>query len=354
MSQEEVLVQIEARLARAVAERVFPGAVLGVVRKNGERLYRAVGRQTYESGSPLVGKDTVYDCASITKAIPTASIGLRLLEEGKIDLDQKLASYLPEFRNSDRDNVRMRHLFTYSLDGYGTARFYKESPEAMLEYVFTHDFKERPGTVFKYSNVPIFLLGLVIERVAGKKIDELAEHYFFKPLGMRESTFHPEQFPLERIAPTEINDWRGFVRGVVHDESAAVFMEQRRAVVGHAGLFSNAPDLLTFLLMLLAEGSLHGTQFFKKETVLSMHTNQLESIGESVGLGWELNQPRFMGSGSRPSTFGKTGFTGTVVVVDPEREVAYTLLSNRIYPVRGSADAINAVRRDLSDLVFSL
>ncbi len=127
---------------------------------------------------------------------------------------------------------------------------------------------------------------------------------------MDTTTFYPERFPKEDIVPTEI-DKRGVVQGMVHDESAYIFKTKAHKIVGHAGLFSTAPDILTFLEMLLNQGKLKNKNYFSEKIVKEMGTNQIAELDESTGLGWELNQPRFMGKYSGPHTFGKTGFTGT-------------------------------------------
>ena len=135
-------------------------------------------------------------------------------------------------------------------------------------------------------------------------------------------------------------------------ETSFVLSKERPS--GCAGLFSNAPDLLTFLEMLLNEGTYRGIRYFTPETVREMHTNQLSLPDISMGLGWELNKQQFMGKYAKPNMFGKTGFTGTVCVVDPERGIAFVMPSNRTFPERTSADALNEARQEIfSDIVFA-
>jgi CubicO group peptidase (beta-lactamase class C family) len=343
--------QIRERLKRAIAEKVFPGAVVGVVRRGGERSLIAEGRFTYEEGSRAVTEDMLYDVASITKSIPTGCIALKLIEEGKLGLEDKLAKYLSEYKNNYTDETLIKHLLTYSvildfpIPGFSVE---KAMPEEIRHNLLTTNLKYPPGEKAQYTNSPALLLSLAIERITGSTVDKLGAEYFFDPLGMRNSTFFPTD--KESIPPTEIDEWRGLVQGVVHDETSYVLA--REHPVGCAGLFSNAPDILTFLEMLLNEGSLADTQYFKSETVRQMHTNQLSLPDISMGLGWELNEPRFMGASARPSTFGKTGFTGTLCIIDPEREVAFVILSNRTYPKRSSPNASNELRRDISDIVL--
>jgi CubicO group peptidase (beta-lactamase class C family) len=349
MDMEE---QIAHRIARAIQERVTPGAVVGVVRANGDRKVLSFGYFTYEMGAPAVKEDSIYDVASVTKSIPTGSLALQLIDEGRLKLTDKLIDYIPDFRNSDRDDVLIKHLLTYTLDGYGIAALYEKSAQEITDHILTRDFEKRPGEVFKYTNIPAFLLGLVVEKMTGKTLDVLAQEKFFTPLGMHRTTYSPELFPKEKIVPSEIGSWRGLMQGVVHDESASAFKREGRAV-GHAGVFSTAPDILTFLEMLLNQGELKGKKYFSAHMVGQMGTNQIADIGESAGLGWELNQPRFMGSLCGPHTFGKTGFTGTLCVADVEKGVGWVLLTNRIYPERPpDSSAINALRADIGDIIF--
>jgi CubicO group peptidase (beta-lactamase class C family) len=312
----------------------------------------SAGRFTYEAESRVVRDETAYDVASITKSIPTNALAQKLVEEVRLGLDDKLTKYLPDFHNNYADQVLIRHLLTYALiPDFPTPGFVleKATPAEIRENMLKVGLRFPPGEKVKYSNYPALLLTMALERVTGQPLDALAAQYFFDPLGMKSSTFAPPD--ASAIPPTEIDAWRGLVQGVVHDETSYVLSKERPS--GCAGLFANAPDILTFLEMLLREGEYDGRRYFNPETVRQMHTNQVADAGASMGLGWELNEPRFMGAHATPATFGKTGFTGTVCVIDIERGVAFTLLSNRTYPKRGSADAINELRRDISDIVLT-
>ena len=354
--------QIRLLAESAIARRTFPGCVVGVVKRDGTRWVLPFGRFTYEESSPAVMGNTLYDVASITKSIPTGSLALQLIDEGRLSLDDKLIDFIPEFNNSDREAVRIKHLLTYTLDGYGfasalddgrgLAAFQEGAGEALLNLLLTRDFEHRPGTVFKYTNIPAALLGLVVEKVYGEKIDVLASTRFFEPLGMMRSTFYPEKYSKDEIPPTEIDSWRGEVQGIVHEESAWL-AKKDNTLFGHAGLFSTADDILTFMEMLLNGGELKGHRFFSEEIISQMEANQIPELNDSTGLGWELNQPRFMGKHCTPKTFGKTGFTGTLCAADRDKGVAYVILSNRTYPERSpDSAAINTFRADVGEIVF--
>lgn len=221
-----------------------------------------------------------------------------------------------------------------------------------MKAIFTTEFKSRPGRKFFYTNANSILLGLVAERILGNCLDELGKEYFFQPLEMDRTSFRPlEKFNSKEIAPTEIQEWRGgLVQGEIHDESA--FILDKKMVVGSAGLFSTAPDILNFLKMLLNGGTINGKKYLSAEIIKQIQTNQLSDISQYAGLGWELNQP-YMGSYRSDKTFGKTGFTGCVCVCDIEREVAFVILSNYTYPIRkSSANLSNKFRSDIADIVF--
>ena len=354
--------QITQEAEQAIRDKVFPGCVIGIVTRSGERQVLPFGGFTYESQSPVVKEDTIYDTASLTKSIPTSSLALQLIDDEKLKLMGRLIDYIPEFNNSDREDVLIKHLLTYTLDGYGLASaidgtdgasLHQRTAADLLNVLLTHDFERRPGTVFKYTNIPAALLGLVIEKITNSTIDKLADEHLFKPLKMDRSTFYPENFPIEEIVPTESDDWRGLVRGTVHDESAYICKKEGK-IVGHAGLFSTAPDILNFLEMLLHKGTLLGKTYFSEKIVEQMGANQIPELSDSTGLGWELNQPRYMGEYCTSHTFGKTGFTGTLCVCDVEKGIAYVIFSNRIFPKRPTdSKAINAFRKKIGEIILA-
>ena len=353
--------QISIKVEEAIKSKVFPGCVVGYVKKNGERQVLSFGNFTYNQSSQLVKEDTIYDTASLTKSIPTGSLALQLIDGGQLNCEDELIKYIPEFNNSDRESVLIKHLLTYTLDGYGLASamdgtdgasLSKRTADDLLNVLLTHEFEKRPGEVFKYTNIPAALLGMVVERVTGSTLDKLADERFFRLLEMKRSTFFPEKFNINEIVPTEIDDWRGLVHGIVHDESAYICKKEAK-IVGHAGLFSTAPDILNFLEMLLNRGNFKGKRYFSENIIEQMQTNQIPELNDSTGLGWELNQPRYMGKYCTPNTFGKTGFTGTLCVCDVENEIAYVILSNRIFPQRPKdSSAINIFRASIGEILL--
>ena len=338
---------------RAIQEKVFPGGVVGYIRGDTVNAL-PFGRLTYAANAPAVTSETVYDVASVTKSVPTGSVILKLIEEGRLGLDDQVIAYIPELRNDYREHILIRHLLTYTVifdfPG-GLAKVAREAPSRLLERIFAAPLVTPPGARYYYTNAPAILLGLIAERVCGQSLDLIARRLFFEPLGMLATTFWPD-FSDRQIAPTE-RDWRDEVQGQAHDEAAWV-LTKTGMTPGHAGLFSTASDLLTFAQMLLCGGAWHRRQILDPQTIVRMHTNQIAKLGASTGLGWELNQPHVMGSAASDQCFGKTGFTGCLILVDPVRKAALVHLSNRTYPDRSSTrEAINTVRRALADVVLA-
>jgi CubicO group peptidase (beta-lactamase class C family) len=324
--------KIHQRVVQAINERVFPGCVVGIVRENGIQEILPFGKFTYDADAPSVQEDTMYDLASVTKSVPVAALALLYISEGRMRLSDPVKKYLPELQNDYGATVE--DLLRYRVSGPRLSTLQLRTFEEIRTHILETGFSAPPGDA-AYSNIPAFLLGIILERVGSGILPALAYTYFFGPLGMHDTTFFPHD--IARIAPTEIVDGVE-VRGIVHDESARVFAHARRTV-GHAGLFSTAPDLLAFLDVLLYGDFGAVTQ------------------GAQIGLGWQVDQPWFMGQHSAKHTFGKTGFTGTSLVCDAKRQIGFVILSNRTYPKR-PADAssltsvVNRFRADIADIIL--
>jgi CubicO group peptidase (beta-lactamase class C family) len=345
---------IRVRLEQGREEQVFPGAVVGVLHADGSRTIVPIGRFTYESASREVRSDTQYDVASITKAVPVGLLALSFIDQGRLGLDEQVIRYIPEITIEGRETTLIRHLLTYTyvLEKNPDPNFSYENYKAqdVFDFLYHRPFAFPPGTRYQYSNTPANLLGIILERISGKKLYALAQELVLEPLRMSHSTFRPAM--KDTIPPTEITPWRGEIQGVVHDETS--FILQREGFdAGCAGLFSTADDLLNVAEMMLDGGTFKGAKILSPETVSLAAANALTSIGASSGIGWELNQPAFMGSYSDEHMIGKTGFTGTCIIIGQRQKKALVLLSNRTYPQRGDVGGIASVRRDISDIVFA-
>jgi CubicO group peptidase (beta-lactamase class C family) len=347
----------------AVAERAFPGAVLAVGRDGALVHLRAFGRLTYDETSPPVRTDTVYDLASLTKVVATTTMAMVLVDEDRLDLARRVSDVLPCFHGGARDLVTVERLLTHSSGLPAHLPLYLEirGPEAYLERICATDLEYAPGTQSVYSDLGVILLGQILERVAGESLEAFARRRVLEPLGMRDTMFRPGPALLARIAPTEIDPWRGrLLRGEVHDENAYAL----GGIAPHAGLFGTAPDLARFAQMLLYGGVFEQHRIVSR-AVVEHFTRRASVPGATRALGWDTatasdkaerssapGTPAYSSAGSLLSarSFGHTGFTGTSVWMDPERRLFVILLTNRVHPTRDN-NAIRAVRADVADAV---
>jgi CubicO group peptidase (beta-lactamase class C family) len=327
MEEDAIREAIGIRSWKAIRENVFPGCVIGIARRAGARMVISSGRLTYEPDATPVQDDTVYDLASVTKSIPTASLSLTFIDTGRFSLPDRISSYLPKLKNDH--GATIEDLLRYRVHGIPLSKLRVRTFEELRAHALERGFDAPPGQSV-YTNLPAFILGLIVERVGEASIAELAQRYFFGPLSMQATTFFPS---ASDCAPTEIDE-RGEVRGLPHDESAYRFAVARRSA-GHAGLFSTVPDLLNFFEALLR--------------------GKYPSIAEaaSAGLGWQT-EGKFLGSHASAGSFGKTGFTGTSVCADPHKGIAFVILSNRTFPKRPAGNAaINSFRSDIADIILA-
>ncbi|MFA5841370.1 MAG: serine hydrolase domain-containing protein [Candidatus Paceibacterota bacterium] len=346
--------KIKNILEEAIQGRVFPGATVGILHKDLSRKFVSAGRFEYDSSSPPVLDSTIYDTASITKSIPIALTALMFIEKGLLSLEDRIIKYIPEIIIENAEKALIRHLLTYTyvLKKNSDPNFSYEHSKAedIFGFLFKREFEFLPGTRYQYSNTPLNLLGIILERISGEKLYSLAGKIVFGPLEMKTSTFLIKD--KQKIPPTEIVSWRGKIQGVVHDETAYI-LGKEGFNPGCAGLFSTTEDILNVAEMILNNGSFRGIKIFGSKTIGLMKANALGDIGEWCGIGWELNQLRFMGDYSHEQMIGKTGFTGTCCIIDPKQSKALVILSNRTYPKRPiNGDAINEIRRSISNVVF--
>jgi beta-N-acetylhexosaminidase len=324
----------------AIKDKAFPGATLAVSYRGKVSLH-AFGKLTYDPKSPDVGINTMYDIASLTKVVATTTLVAKLAEGDlpvPIDLDAKVERYLPEWASGPqpewRHQVTVRHLLTHTSGLPPFKEYWRtsKSKQETLEKIFAEPLEYEPGTKEVYSDLGIILTAEIIERLTGKPLDVLARENIFGPLGMSNSMYRPAKKLWPAIAPTEIdNQYRHrLIQGEVHDENAAAM----GGVSGHAGVFSTAPDLATFCQMLLNGGVYAHQRILRRSTIAEFTAPQQLSNGART-LGWAA--PTEGGSSGHffsPHSFGHTGFTGTSIWIDPDRQVFVVLLANRVYPTR--------------------
>jgi uncharacterized protein YbbC (DUF1343 family)/CubicO group peptidase (beta-lactamase class C family) len=327
---------LDAVIEKAIAAHKTPGAV-GLIGQPGRILYeKAYGERSIEPTSEKATVDTIYDAASLTKVIATTSSVLKLFEQGKIRLSDRVTEYLPAFQGGKSD-ITIRNLMTHfsglrpDLDikpewsGYETG----------IRLALDEKSRTAPGAQFVYSDINFILLGEIVRVVSGKPLNEFAEQEIFAPLGMHDTRFLPPADWRARIAPTE-RDHGVPLRGVVHDETSRAM----GGVAGHAGLFTTAEDLAKFAEMMLNLGEYKGVRIFSPLTVRKFTSpNSPRHQPILRGLGWDIDSPF---SGNRGELFplgsyGHTGFTGTSIWIDPSTKTYVILMANSVHPVRGAA-----------------
>lgn len=322
-------------IERAIAARIFPGAVVLAMQGTTVLHHAAYGSTMYaDAGSRPVDRTTIYDIASLTKVF-TATAALILADARVIAIDKPVAYYLPETRAA---GVTLRHLLTHTSGLDLRLSVLREGGStAIRTAVAAAQPRHPPGSVVAYTNINSLLLGDVVATAFGAPLDAAIDALLCAPLGLTATQFNPPAALHERIAPTEWDHaWRGgLVHGTVHDESAAAL----GGIAGHAGLFSTAADLARLLQLWLSGGSWGGRQIVREATVAEALRDQTAHLPTASGsplhsgLGWMLDRANVMGAAPRGS-FGHTGFTGPALIGVPAAAMLLVLLSNRVYPQR--------------------
>lgn len=326
----QALDAIEPLIAEAIGRGDLPGCVV-VAGRHGKVFYeRAFGRRQEEPQPEPMTLDTVFDLASLTKPVATATSVMLLAEQGKLDLDAPVARWLPEFAGNGKETITGVDLLTHrsGLLPDNSLADYAHGPEEAWRRIAALALRSQPGEKFAYSDVGFIVLGQLVARVAGQPLDAFARERLFAPLGMNDTAFLPGEALLARSAPTEKRDGR-WIRGEVHDPRAFLL----GGVAGHAGLFSTADDLTRYAQMMLGRGQYAGTRVLAAETVERMTAPRRVPSGLR-GLGWDIRTgySSNRGDGFSDRAFGHGGFTGTVLWIDPGLDLFFVFLSNRLHP----------------------
>jgi CubicO group peptidase (beta-lactamase class C family) len=333
-------------LETAIARRAFPGCAFGVLAAGRVILSGALGRFTYEDSSPAVAPGTVFDVASVTKAVVTTAMAMLLYQRGQLDIDLPLGDVLPGFvvgrPTGDRSRqVTLRHLLAHSSGLPGYVQFFKSasSPAMLFRACLELPLESEPGTRAEYSDPGFILLGKALEVLAGESLAKWSRRELFEPLGMIATLFCPPPHDRPSIPPTEEDTvWRHrVIQGEVQDENAAVL----RGVAGHAGLFSNVPDLLRFAAEILraelGPGAAEaGPSLFNRATVETFAERQAPA-GSSRALGWDTpSENSTAGRHFSRQSIGHLGFSGSSLWIDLADHIAVVLLTNRTWPDRSN------------------
>jgi CubicO group peptidase (beta-lactamase class C family) len=351
---------IDAAVRDGIQKGIYPGAVVIIGRRDSLLYARGYGHFTWSPSSPVPRPDsTLWDIASITKVVSTAATALRLVDQGKLDLEAPVRRYLPRFSGGPKNQVTVRMLLDHTSGLKSYVPFYvkaRGSRTRAINLLYAQPLVRVPGDSAEYSDLNALFLGLVLEKVSGLPLDQLAKREVFGPLGMTQTMYRPRASLKRRIVPSGM--WRGHpVPGDVNDQNAVAM----GGVAGHAGVFSTGMDLARFAAVWLRSGAGPSGHWVQPATM-----GRFLVKGPRTGsrlLGWDTpeidpaaEEPSVFGSLISDAGYGHTGFTGTELWIDPARDLFLIFLTNRAFDprVRESAKQLKFVRANLSDAAVRL
>ncbi len=385
----QTLEQIDKIISFAIRDTTFPGCQV-LVAKGGKVVYdKNFGHLTYDNQIPVT-HNTIYDLASLTKVLATVPAVMILESSGKIDLDAKLSFYLPELKHTNKTNMIIRDIMIHQAGLYPYWPFWKQTVERgnfrpefygpLLNEQYTYEIvpgvysnrslqdstwkwildsklvevkKPKESYPYIYSDFGFIMLQKLVEQYLHTPLDSFAVSTLYQPMGMHQTTFNPDCiFPLDMIAPTEFDAIfrKSLIHGTVHDQTASLM----GGVAGNAGLFSNATDLVKYIQMYIQGGTYGGIQYFTPGQTKQYTSKQYKN--NRRGLGWDKKDWDNEGNSSCFSSkdaFGHTGFSGTSIWADPEFELIYVFLSNRVYPDSENFKlAVNSIRTRIHDVIY--
>ncbi len=358
--------------------RSYPGAVLLIVRRGVEIVHEAFGFRSYDSSAQPMTRDTVFDVASMSKPIATTSAILRLMEMGEINLDDPLQRYMPGFAGAAGNEISLMNLLTHTsgLPGWVPVYTRADGRDDCVQFMCSLTPELVVGSQVEYSCMGFILLGLLVETVTGESLNTFARRELFDKLGMDDTGYYATERFAERarLAPTErrtacergeelwawlhktgqfldLHTEDSVAWGAVHDEDALAM----GGVSGNAGVFSTAADIAKFAQMYLGNGYYNGTRVLSPATIELATHNFTAGMGDNRGLGWQLKGPNTsFGSLISDRAYGHTGFTGTALWIDPERDLIVVLLTNRVHETRENEALLGLRPRFLNAAVASI
>jgi uncharacterized protein YbbC (DUF1343 family)/CubicO group peptidase (beta-lactamase class C family) len=324
------LTAMEALIAEGIAAKKMPGCVVCIGRHGQIAWLKAYGNKQVDPATVPMTTDTVFDMASITKPVATATSIMLLIERGKLSLSDKVSTLIPEFAVNEKQDITVRDLLIHQsgLLADNSIKDYENGPAEAMQKIYALPLLNPVGTKFVYSDVNFILLGDIVKRISGRSVHEFSQQEIFAPLGMRDTGYVPREELKVRAAPTQERDGK-WMQGEVHDPRAF----KLEGVAGHAGLFSTADDIAVYATMMLNGGKFGETKIFTPQTVALMTRANRVSSGVR-GLGWDKKTGYSINKGDllTESAFGHGGFTGTVLWIDPELDLFFIFLSNRVHP----------------------
>ncbi len=341
--------RLDSIINGAIAMGASPGVAVAVGRSGHIAYMKGYGHIDWNvPGSPPVDSSTLFDLASLTKVVATTTLAMIMEEAGQLDLNRTVSSYVPEFNSPEKAGITVRQLLTHTGGIEAFAQLYTtfRGRDQYLAQINARPLQYQPGTRMIYSDWDMILLQIVLERIGGRTLDALTTERIFKPLGMNDTQYQPPVTLRHRTVPTEFDNSRGgLLWGSVHDPNAYAI----GGVAGHAGLFSTARDLATFSMALLNGGEGNGIRLVKPATIARWTARQGRE--STRALGWDTpDGGSSAGQFFSPWSFGHTGFTGTSIWIDPQKDLFVVLLTSRLNPTPSSSQ-YSVLRREVADAV---
>lgn len=326
---------VDTLVAQAIQAHAIPGCQVVVLHNGHTVVNRAYGHLSYDDFTDTVTPQTLYDVASVTKVAATTLAIMKLVDMGDLKIDDKLSKHLPYLKKTDKADITVAQALSHHARLKAFDAYWQQTTgyDSILALVAQSPLNAKDGML--YSDLGFMLLSDVVKRISGKSLDVFVDEYFYRPMGLTSITFNPVRkgVDITRIAPTEDDSLRGLIRGYVHDPNAFAM----GGVSGHAGLFSTASDLAQLMQMLLDGGVYRGRRYLKSETINLFNQRHFAKQGNRRALGFDkqLFNPSSKGQTcpeASQNSFGHTGFTGTIVWADPDYNLVYVFLSNRVHP----------------------
>lgn len=327
--------RIDSIVNSAIAAKAMPGCQLLVMHRGRVVLDRCYGSLSYADSAAPVTKETLYDLASLTKVTATTLAVMKLVDQNKVGLNDKLSRHLPYLKGTDKERITVKQVLSHCAGLKAYDALWQQTSNRDSIMLLIASSKLNPDNSHVYSDFGFMLLADMVEHISGQPLDTFMAENFYDPMGLLSTTFRPldNNFIPSDIAPTEQDSLRGLIRGVVHDPNAAAM----GGVSGHAGLFSNAREVALLMQMLLNGGQLDGQRYLREKTVKTFTSRHFERQGNRRALGFDkqLFNPSKNGqvcAEASQNSYGHTGFTGTMLWVDPDVDLIYVFLSNRVHP----------------------
>jgi len=342
---------VDGVINKAIEDEAFPGAVV-LIWKNDNTVYeKAYGNYTYDESSPKAKTSTLFDLASVTKVVATTTAAMICYDRKLFSLDDKVVKYIPEFGVNGKEYITIKNLLIHNSGLPAWKKFYGRDLkyDDVINEIYSSELEYKTGEKTVYSDLGIITLGKIIEKVSGKSLDVFCKDEIFIPLKMESTFYNPDDSLKKLCAPTETdNYWRmKTLQGEVHDETSAML----NGVAGHAGLFSTADDLAKLMSVLLNKGKVNQKVFIQQSTI-ELFTKRV-SEESTRAIGWDTKSDSGSSAGKyfSKNSFGHTGYTGTSIWADPDRNLFVIFFTNRVYPTRENTK-IQKVRPQLHNAVI--